>query len=226
MISIIIPTYNEAENIGKIVTAIMNELSERNFELIIVDDDSPDGTWKIAKELSKVYTNVRIIRRKNKRGLSSAVLEGFKNSRGEIIGVIDADLSHPPELMKKMIDACKENDIVIASRYIKKGREKMSLFRRFVSKGATLMARPLTKVNDPMSGYFFFKREIVKGVDLRPKGYKILLELLVKGKYEKCKEIHFIFGKRYHGKSKLGIKVYIDYILHLIRLYAYKISRK
>lgn len=228
MISIIIPTYNEAGNIRKIIDAIRKELSGRKFEIIVVDDDSPDQTWKIVKDMAKAknYPNLKIIRRKNERGLSSAVITGFKNSKGEVIGVIDADLSHPPELMNKMIDECDKNDIVIASRYVKKGKEEMNIFRKAVSKGATLMAKPLTKVSDPMSGYFFFRRKVIKNADLRPKGYKILLEILVKGDYKKHKEIHFVFGKRYHGKSKLGAKVYIDYISHLIKLYAYKIRNK
>lgn len=226
MISIIIPTYNEAGNIKKLIYSIRAELSRRDFEIIIVDDDSPDGTWKIANELAERFTNVKVIRRKNERGLSSAVILGFKRSKGEILGVIDADLSHPPQLMGRMIDECKNNDIVIASRYVKRGREKMDLFRKMVSKGATLLAKPLTGVNDPMSGYFFFRRKVIDSADLRPKGYKILLEILVKGRYNNYKEIHFIFGKRYHGKSKLGARVYIDYITHLIRLYAYRMSRK
>lgn len=224
MISIIIPTYNEAGNIRKIIDAIRKELSKREFEIIVVDDNSPDGTWKIVKQLA--YSNVKVIRRMKERGLSSAVITGFKNSKGDIIGVIDADLSHPPELMNRMIDECKKNDIVIASRYVNKGRKNMSMFRKFVSKGATFLAKPLTDVNDPMSGYFFFRRRVIDDVELKPKGYKILLEILVKGKYNGFKEIYFSFGKRYHGKSKLGIKVYLDYLVHLIYLYAYKIKNR
>lgn len=227
MISIIIPTYNEADNIEKLVGIIQKELSKRKFEIIIVDDDSPDKTWKVANDIKKKYkySNLKVIRRKNERGLSSAVLTGFKNARGNILGVIDADLSHPPKLMNSMIDECEQSDIVIASRYSGKGREELTLFRRFVSKGATFMARPLTRVSDPMSGYFFFNRKVIKNADLKPKGYKILLEILVKGEYNKFKEVDFSFGKRYSGKSKLGAKVYFDYILHLISLYAHKIKK-
>jgi dolichol-phosphate mannosyltransferase len=159
------------------------------------------------------------------RGLSTAVIEGFNKSSGEIIGVMDADLSHPPKLMREMIESCKDNDIVIASRYAGTGDTKFSFFRLLVSRMATLLARPLTKVKDPMSGYFFFKRTVIKNVVLKPAGYKILLEILVKGKYHKIKEVPFVFEKRYLGKSKLGIKVYLDYIRHLIFLYTYKIFR-
>jgi len=226
MISIIIPTYNEAGNIEKLVGIINKEISRRKFEIIVVDDNSPDKTWKIANDIKRKYSysNLKIIRRIKERGLSSAVITGFNHSKGDIIGVIDADLSHPPELMNKMIDECKQNDIVIASRYVKKGREELSFFRKIVSKGATLLARPLTKVNDPMSGYFFFNKRVIQDVKLKPAGYKILLEILVKGKYDTHKELDFSFGKRYSGKSKLGAKVYFDYIIHLILLYAYKIS--
>ncbi len=226
MISIIIPTYNEAGNIRKLISAIRAELSRKDFEIIIVDDNSPDGTWKISRELSKRYPELRVIRRKNERGLSSAVIRGFVESKGDILGVIDADLSHPPQLMNKMIDACKDNDIVIASRYVRRGRENMGLFRKLVSKGATLMARPLTNASDPMSGYFFFRRKVIDDAELKPKGYKILLEILVKGNYNRVKEIYFSFGKRYHGKSKLGSKVYIDYVVHLISLYAHRARMK
>jgi dolichol-phosphate mannosyltransferase len=227
MISIIIPTYNEAGNIEKLVRIIQKELSKKKFEITVVDDDSPDKTWKVAQDLIKKegYSNVKVIRRKNERGLSSAVIEGFRNSTGEILGVLDADLSHPPELMNKMIDGCRKNDIVIASRYVDNGREDMSLFRKSVSLGATLLARPLTKVNDPMSGYFFFRRDVINDSTLKPTGYKILLEILVKGKYKKYTEINFSFGKRYSGKSKLGAKVYLDYIMHLISLYVYKMKK-
>jgi len=228
MISIIIPTYNEAGNIRKLILLIQKELSKRRekFEIIVVDDDSPDKTWEIIEGLIKKnpYSNVRIIRRKNERGLSSAVIAGFKHSKGDILGVIDADLSHPTELMNKMIDECKNSDIVIASRYAGGGSEEFTIFRRLVSKGATLMARPLTKVTDPMTGYFFFNKKIIKNANIRPRGYKILLEILVKGKYNKFKEIDMSFKKRHSGKSKLGAKVYIDYILHLMSLYLYKIK--
>lgn len=224
MISIIIPTYNEAENIRKLIPIIEKQLSKINFEIIVVDDNSPDMTWKSAKETG--YKNVRVIRRTDERGLSSAVIEGFKKSRGDIIGVLDADLSHPPYLMKELVLGCKKNDIVIASRYVKKDNFEMSIFRKVVSKVATLLARPLVDVKDPMSGYFFFKKKILNGVKLRPTGYKILLEILVKSKYYSFKEVHFTFGKRYHGKSKLGFKVYLDYIVQLFSLYFYKYFRK
>lgn len=223
MISILIPTYNEASNIKKLLPIINKDLKSRKpYEIIVIDDDSPDMTWKIAQK----YDNVKVIRRIGVRGLGSAVIEGFKQSSGDIIGVIDADLSHPPELMKELIDECKNNDIVIASRYLSEGHSEMSLFRHIVSIIATFFARPLTRVRDPMSGYFFVRKSVLSNSvlsRLSPVGYKILLEILVKAKYKKVKEVPFVFGPRYQGKSKLGSKVYLSYILHLIKLYFYKI---
>ena len=171
MISIIIPTYNEAGNIRRLLDEIRKQINSKDFEIIIVDDNSPDMTWKIVDKYIEEHslTNIRILVRKKERGLASAVIYGFKKSKGEIIGVIDADLSHPPKLLGKLIDGCKKNDIVIASRYVDSGRKKMSVFRKMVSESATMLARPLTKIHDPMSGYFFFKRDVIESKKLNPR---------------------------------------------------------
>jgi len=225
MISLIIPTYNESGNIKRLVPYLYKRLEETRlaFEIIIVDDDSPDHTWKVAERLQ--IKELKVIRRIGERGLGTAVLIGIKEAKGDIIGVIDADLSHPPALIGKLIHECKGNDIVIASRYIDDRDAKLSFFRKVVSYVATSMASPLTNVKDPMSGYFFFKKKIIQGKPLNPIGYKILLEILVKGDYDKAKvkEMPFIFGKRYFGKSKLGFKVYLSYVMHLMLLYYYKL---
>lgn len=227
MISLIIPTYNEAKNIIKLITHVDMHLRKtgQDFEIIIVDDNSPDMTLHIAEKLKNKH--VKIIRRLGKRGLSSAVIDGFNNSSGHILGVIDADLSHPPDLIEEMINETKKYDLVIASRYLTKDSHELSFYRKVVSKIATFLARPLTNVKDPLSGYFFLNKKIIKNVKLNPIGYKILLEILVKAKYDpdKIKEIPFIFGKRYFGKSKLGVKVYAAYIMHLITLYLYKFKQ-
>ncbi len=229
MISIIVPTYNEAGNIKRIVKRIHNAV-RKDYEVIVVDDNSPDKTWCIAQKLGKKYS-VRVIKRKGKLGLSTAVLRGFNEARGEIIGVIDADLSHPPELIPRLVQPIIKNraDITIGSRYIKGGGvEEWPFFRRLMSKAATLLARPLTAVRDPMSGYFFMKKEVVGGRKklLRPKGYKILLEILSKGQYKKFKEIPYTFRNRNIGKSKIGAKVTMNYIQHLGSLYKYKLFKK
>ena len=226
-ISIITPTYDEAKNIKKLASRINKSLSNKNYELIIIDDNSPDGTGEIAEELSKKYP-VRVIHRKRRLGLSSAVIEGFKAAEGYLICVIDADLSHPPEIIPKLTERLKTQtaDIVIASRLIEGGgTENWPKKRKITSFIATALARPLTNVNDLMSGFFLIKKEVIKNVKLIPRGYKILLEILVKGRYKKIVEYPFIFKDRTAGSSKLNFKTNLEYLRQLVHLYLCKIYK-
>lgn len=230
MITIIIPTYNEKENLPLLVNAIFYEFLVNSLDgnIIIVDDNSPDGTGKIADELSLKNNNLTVIHRKGKEGLSSAVMEGLKYASGDIIGVMDADLSHPPEIIPKLVRPIIDGDseFVIASRYIEKEKiEKWPLGRKITSWGATVFARPLTSISDPMSGFFFFKKNIIDGIQLTPIGYKIMLEIIVKGKYSNIKEVAFTFRDRHKGESKLNWKEYYNYAGHLIRLYIYTLKK-
>lgn len=226
-ISIIIPTYNEVKNIKKLIEKIDENLSGWKYEIIIVDDSSPDGTAEKAKEMAKDYP-VRTIIRPKKSGLSSAVVEGLKISCGDYIGVIDGDLQHPPEYLDNFISAVSNgHDIAIGSRYIKGGNiDGWSAFRKAISRGAIVLSILLTDVKDPMSGFFFLKKKVIETTSLNPIGYKILLEILVKGSYNKVKEIPFTFRKRENGESKLGISEYINYTRHLCGLYGYKLNMK
>jgi dolichol-phosphate mannosyltransferase len=227
MISIIVPTYNEAENIKKLIPAVNNALAGYEHEMIIVDDSSPDGTAGVAEELAEKYP-VKVLRRENKQGLASAIVYGFEHSNGDILGVIDADLQHPPEYIKEFIKAIEEgNDIAIGSRYVDGGRiEGWSKKRILISKGAILLAKPLLKnVKDPISGYFFLRKSVIDGVKFNPTGYKLSLELLVKGNYSRIKEIPYTFRIREKGESKLDSKEIFRY-LHLIgHLYKYRIKK-
>jgi dolichol-phosphate mannosyltransferase len=223
-ISIIIPTYNESKNIEKIVRKL-NQLG-LDIEIIVVDDDSPDGTGKIAEQLKENYTNIKVLRRKE-RGLASAVVKGFGVAESELIGVMDADLSHPPEVIPNLLMYFKNKttEVVVGSRYIKGGDIiGWNRFRKITSKGAILLARPLTPVKDSVSGFFFFKKELLTGVNLNPKGYKIGLEFLVKTRAKKIVEVPYVFVNRRCGKSKLSLRVYIDYLFHLIALYRFKLK--
>lgn len=221
-ISIIIPTYNERENLETLVVRLRNCLSPDTYELIIVDDDSPDGTCELARELSAEHS-MRVIRRKGKRGLASAIVDGFKEATGEILGVIDADLQHPPEVIRELIEQMPQYDIAIASRYAKSGKiEGWSFLRCLVSKGANLLARPLTQVKDPMSGCFLAKVTVIKDIKFNPIGYKILLEILIKGRYNGVKEIPYVFQMRRYGSSKLKFNEYLSYLKLLCGLYYYK----
>lgn len=228
MLSIIIPTYNERENIQNLIEKVFQVLQEKNIqaEIIVVDDNSSDGTGKIAEELKANY-DLQVLVRKNKRGLSSAVLDGFRMAKGDALGVMDGDLSHPPKEIPKLIKPIieKKADFVIASRYIKGGGIKnWTLKRRIISKTATALARPLTKIKDPLSGFFFVKKEVVDQAQLNPKGYKIGLEIIVKGNYKNIREVPYTFKNREHGKSKLSAREYRNYLSHLLGLYFYKKS--
>jgi len=224
MLSIIVPTYNEKENLPILVKKLDESLKNIDFELIIVDDDSPDGTWRLADELKKDYPFMHVIRRIGKRDLATAVIEGFEKSKGKILAVMDADLQHPPEKIPHMLDKIKNGaDIVVGSRYVKGGMiKKWSIVRKFYSKFATFLAHafiPKSRAtNDPLSGFFMIKRDVIKNIPLNPIGYKILLEILAKGKYKNLEEEPIKFKEREKGKSSLNAGVQVKYIRHLLRL--------
>jgi len=226
MISIILPTYNERENLKKIVTEIFSTV-KNGTEVIVVDDNSPDGTGDLAEELAKKY-NLKVIHRPKRLGLSPAVIEGFKIAKGSIIGVMDADLSHPSDLIPQMISLLKNDaaDIIIVSWYSSGGSvETWSSFRKLISQGATFLAKCLVDVQDPMSGFFFMKKGVIKNIALNSKGYKILLEILVKGNCQKVIEIPYTFRGRDVGKSKLNTKEYLKYLNDLSKLLYYKFTK-
>lgn len=193
-------------------------------EIVIVDDNSPDGTGARAEELAKSH-NMKVLHRSGKLGLSSAVLEGFAAASGNILVVMDADLSHPPEKIPEMVRQITEGkaEMVVGSRHVPGGSiENWPFYRKLVSKGATLLARPLTKVRDPMSGFVAVKRSVVDGVKLDPVGYKIGLEILVKGTYSNVVEVPIHFANRKAGQSKLGGAVMLRYLDHVTTLYEHK----
>ena len=231
-ISIIIPTYNESQNILQILKSIKDNLP-KNFvtQTIVVDDNSPDGTGKLVedylKNIKKMadYT-IEIIHRKAKDGLSSAILKGIQHAKGDTIVVMDCDFSHPPHIIPKLIESIKkyQYDIVVASRYIKGGKiQGWSLKRKTMSKFATLIAKKGLGINthDPMSGFFAFKRNIIKGLNIDAIGYKFLLEILVKTKNVNIKEIPYTFQNRELGSSKLSIRTIFDYYRSVWKLYRY-----
>lgn len=225
MISVILPTYNEAQNIKRIVPAITKVFRDEAIEgeVIIVDDDSPDGTASIASSLAGSYpAKVRV--RKNGRGLSRAVIEGFGLAQGEICVVMDADLSHPVEKIPDMIRPILEGkcDTTVGSRYVAGGgAQNWPLIRKIVSKGAGFLAKGVTGLSDPTSGFMAVRRSLLDGVSLDPLGWKIVLEVVVKTK-SRVMEIPIVFADREEGESKLGLKAQIDYLRHLGRLYAYR----
>jgi dolichol-phosphate mannosyltransferase len=231
-ISIIIPTYNESQNIVKILKSIKENLPTNIIsQTIVVDDNSPDGTGKIVEEYLKDFKKIadhtiEIIHRKAKDGLGSAILKGIQQASGDTIVVMDCDFSHPPQIIPKLIESIKkyQYDIAVASRYIKGGKIKgWSIKRKIMSKFATLIAKKGLGIDakDPMSGFFAFKKNILNGLNIDAIGYKILLEILVKTKNVTIKEIPYTFQDREFGSSKLSIKTILDYFKSVLKLYRY-----
>jgi dolichol-phosphate mannosyltransferase len=231
-ISIIIPTYNESQNIVKILKSIKENLPTNIIsQTIVVDDNSPDGTGKIVEEYLKDFKKIadhtiEIIHRKAKDGLGSAILKGIQQASGDTIVVMDCDFSHPPQIIPKLIESIKkyQYDIAVASRYIKGGKIKgWSIKRKIMSKFATLVAKKGLGIDakDPMSGFFAFKKNILNGLNIDAIGYKILLEILVKTKNVTIKEIPYTFQDREFGSSKLSIKTILDYFKSVLKLYRY-----
>jgi len=227
-VTLVIPTYNESGNMPVILDKIFEVYENSNLDgyVIVVDDESPDQTWKVAEDLKEVYPKLSVLRRQDKKGLSSAVLDGFALAETDIIGVIDADLSHPPEKIPELVEPIINGmaDFTLGSRYIDQGgTENWPWSRRITSQIATLVVAGLTDVKDPMSGFFFLKKDLIKNVQLSPKGFKIALEILVRSNCKKVKEIPIVFRDREYGESKLSSNVIIDYLLHVAKLYIYKI---
>ncbi|MEO1429806.1 MAG: glycosyltransferase [Cyanobacteria bacterium J06632_19] len=228
LFSLVIPTYLEAGNINKIVRILSRLLDETipgDYELIVVDDNSPDGTWETALSMTSEFPQLQVMRRENERGLSSAVIRGWQNARGRVLGVIDGDLQHPPHILLELLNAIeKGNDLAVASRHVEDGGvSSWSFVRRFLSRGAQLLGliilpRVTGRVSDPMSGFFMVRRSCLENITFNPIGYKILLEVLGRGKVDEIAEVGYVFCERQDGESKVSWKHYLDYIRHLLRL--------
>lgn len=225
--SIVIPTYNEEESIESTLDAIYeaSTVPMSSFE-IIVADESTDSTPAIIRNLD--YSNVRLLRFDEQKGLAGSVIEGFNESAGSYVGVIDADGQHPPASLFKLFEQATvgDNDIVIASRYIENGGiENWSWFRKLVSVGATTIAQlsllRSVDVQDPLSGFFVVRRSVLDELTLNPVGYKILLELLVKAEVDSVVEVGYVFRDRAEGTSNLTISSYLEFLVHIWKLVSY-----
>ncbi|CVK32690.1 glycosyltransferase [Methanoculleus bourgensis] len=230
-LTVIIPTFNEEENIAAIIGAV-NEVFLRSGihgEVLVVDDSSKDLTIPIVQEIAGQNDNVRLVVRKEDHGLSQSVVEGFGAARSDIFQVIDADFSHPPELIPKFYEAIRGGaDIAIGSRYMKGGDiEQWPLKRRVISLGATAFGRILfPEVTDPVSGFFAVRREVVSGAPLAPRGYKILMEVLGKGRWRSFVEIPFVFKDREEGESKLRLETMTDYLRQCADITRFSVTRR
>jgi dolichol-phosphate mannosyltransferase len=228
LLSLVLPTYNESKNIPKIVNLLSQTLDQaipNAYELIVVDDNSPDRTWEIAAELMPEYPQLRVMRRTEERGLSTAVIRGWQAARGEVLGVIDADLQHPPDLLLKLWgEIARGGDLAVASRHVEGGGvSDWSPIRRILSRGAQtlgliILPEVIGRVSDPMSGYFMVRRSCIAGRTLSPVGYKILIEVVARGRVPWIGEVGYVFQERQEGESKVTSKQYVDYLRHLVRL--------
>lgn len=228
-LSIVVPTYNERDRLADLVEAIFAAYAAERLdgELVIVDDNSPDGTGRLADDLAARY-RVRVIHRAGKLGLGTAVVEGFEAATAPVVGVIDADLSHPPAALPRMLAAMRAEgaDMVIGSRYIPGGGTRhWGAGRLLMSRAACVMARGLTPVRDATSGFFLIRRDLARGVTISAGGFKICLELLVRGRPGTVVEAPYVFEGRTAGESKMNLREALGYLEQLRDLRAFTRSR-
>ena len=225
-LSIVVPTYNERERLGDLVDAVFAAYrsSGTDGELIVVDDNSPDGTGALADELATRH-RLAVIHRRGKLGLGTAVVAGFEAAGAPIVGVIDADLSHPPSLLPKMLAVMQREsaDVVIGSRYVEGGgTHNWPIGRLVMSRLACVLARPLTPVRDATSGFFLIRKDLARGVRISAGGFKICLELLVRSRPASVIEVPYVFEGRTAGESKMNLKEATGYLQQLRDLKAFQ----
>jgi dolichol-phosphate mannosyltransferase len=222
-LTMVVPTYNERDRIGELVQALFEACTAHHIalELIIVDDNSPDGTGAVADALASRY-RVKVLHRAGKLGLGTAVVEGFAAASAGIVGVMDADFSHPPAFVPRMLATFNATsaDVVVASRYVPGGSSpNWPLRRRLLSRTACLMARPLTPIRDAASGFFLIRHDIATGVSIKAGGFKICLELLVRAWPTRIVELPYRFDDRELGESKMSLREAAGYLVQLWDLY-------
>ncbi|MFH0885419.1 MAG: polyprenol monophosphomannose synthase [Candidatus Micrarchaeota archaeon] len=223
MISAIIPTYNEKENVGLLLSGLSSAIGStgQDYEIIVVDDNSPDGTASLVMALSKKDPRIRLVKRDGKLGLTSAVKEGVLASRGDRIIVMDADMSHPPEMVPLLARTLDRADLVIGSRLIKGGGvENWPLHRRLISRAADFLAHVLLGIRctDPLSGFFAVRKDVFLRTRFRTLGYKLLLNLLADNPGIRVIELPYTFRDRHAGKTKLGSGEMVQYLFDLFRI--------
>ena len=234
-LSIVLPTCNEAQNITAVVeqlVAALHAISGLRYEIIVVDDDSQDRTWERALSSTQRFPCLHVIRRQGERGLATAVVRGWQLAQGRILGAMDADLQHPPDVAAKLWNEMARGvDLAVASRHAPGGGVSDWKFRRrIISRGAqlaglVLLPEVISKVRDPMSGYFMIRRSALEQRELRPLGYKILIEVLGRVPVRSISEVPYTFRERVDGTSKVTPGVYLDYLRHLMRLRVHSLNQ-
>ena len=229
--SIIVPTYQEAKNIPDLVAQIASvDFGQRQFEVILSDDNSQDGTTEVVKSLRKNYPWLKLLTRSKPKNLSQSILDGFDMAMYPLLVTLDADLSHPPEKIPEMLALLSDPavDAVMGSRYVKDGSTDPSwpFFRVLSSKFAAFIAQVFlfTKIKDPLSGFMAIrKKTLQRAGKLNPIGWKIGLEIIIKCHCKNVKEIPIHFSQRRHGSSKLTFKISLDYLRHVLHLMWFRI---
>ncbi len=224
LLTVVTPTYNEAENLPILVTELHRALQGIDHEIVVADDDSPDGTWRVAEDLAEDDPTIRVMRRFHDKGLSAAVLDGMSIARAPYLAVIDADLQHDPDALPAMLDEVRSGaDVCVGSRSTEGGGfGDWSASRRFVSWVATVIARILLRVpvSDPMSGFFVISEEAYARTapSINPRGFKVLLEFIGRNKDLTVTEVGYTFRNRTHGETKLNGSVIRSYLLGVAEL--------
>jgi dolichol-phosphate mannosyltransferase len=235
VLSLVVPTYNEAANIEPFLQRLRSlldpELGSR-YEVIVVDDNSPDETWKVAEGIQAGYPQLVILRREQERGLSSAVIRGWQAAAGDILATINADFQHPPELLPKMLELVRQADLVIATRLAATGSfGEMPWQRQLLSRGAKragefFVPQIFSRVSDPLSGYYVLRREAIEGIELRPTGFKTLIEILARGRVNTIAECGYEMQRRRRGQSNARLRHWMEYLIQLNRLRVHAGARK
>jgi dolichol-phosphate mannosyltransferase len=226
-LSLVVPTYNEADNIRPFLRALKETLEPllgNRYELLVVDDDSPDRTWEIAAGLTASIPQLRVMRRIGEPELSSAVIRGWQAARGWILGTVNADFQHPPSLLGEMLAKIQHSDLVIASRFARSagvggwpiGRRLIAIVARQL--GRCVVPDVFRRVSDPLSGYYLIRRRAVEDAEFHPTGFKSLIEVLARVDVEKIEECGYRMRRRERGKSKLGLRDCSRFFVHLQRL--------
>jgi dolichol-phosphate mannosyltransferase len=226
MVSMVVPTYNERERLEHFVRTLVGVLRDARLdgEIIVVDDNSPDGTGDLADGLARELP-LRVVHRSGKLGLGSAVMAGFAVARGEVLGVMDADVSHPPERVPLLVAALRATgaDVVVGSRYVPGGGTKNWPWSRAVmSRTACFVARLVTPVHDAASGFFVLRRPVIEGVEIKAAGFKICLELLVRGTVTSVVEVPYVFTDRAAGQSKMSHREALGFLVQIGQLFRWE----
>jgi len=228
-LSLVVPTLNERENIGDFLAAVRHTLDESipgGYEVVVVDDDSPDRTWEVAAALMRGFPELRVVRRQNEGGLAVAVMRGWQVARGAVLGTINADFQHPPDVLGRLLERMGDADLVVATRHGDGGGlGDWGMMRRISSWGASRIGRVLlpgvhARLSDPLSGCYLVRRTAIQNIPMKPLGYKSLMEILVRGNIHKVAECGYEMRKRSRGQSKVHALHPFQYIRHVFRLRA------